>query len=95
MHGTNLRALLQRHGSSYLTAATRRTLDDVVGRAEMAERAHVAGAAAVVPWVVAAWKFDAPVLAGVVAVIGAIFQIYPVLVQRETRRRVLRISRAR
>jgi hypothetical protein len=88
MHGTNLRRLTQRHGASWPETTSRPTLQDVVDRSLLAERAHAAGISASLPWIVVAARFGAPGLAVFVAAVTITFQLYPVLVQRETRRRV-------
>ena len=92
MDGTSLRAAVNRHGSTKLKAASRRTLAEVVARSILAERIHAAAFVAGLPWIVLTYRFDAPTLAGFVAAINVVFQLYPVLVQRETRRRVDRIT---
>jgi Zn-dependent protease with chaperone function len=93
MNGTNLTALVRRHGSTELVPASRRTLQWVATRSVLAERVHAAAFVGTIPWIIAAYRFDAPALAAGIAVVNVLFQCYPVLVQRETRRRVQRLTR--
>jgi hypothetical protein len=93
MNGTHLTALVRRHGSTELMPASRRTLQWVATRSVLAERLHAAAFVGTIPWIIAAYRFDAPALATGIAVVNVLFQCYPVLVQRETRRRVQRLTR--
>lgn len=91
IHGPNLRRLLRSAGSAQLPAASRRTLDEVWERAVLAERVHAARFIAGLPFIVLAFAFDLPRLAVVLIVLNVLVQLYPVLIQRETRRRLTRL----
>jgi hypothetical protein len=91
IHGPAFRRLLRRVGSQQLPAVSRRTLEDAWARSVLAERVHAAGFVAAMPLIVAAYAGGFVRLSAVLLAVNLVTQLYPVLVQRETRRRLLRV----
>ena len=72
--------------------ADRRELAVLEHRGRAAERAHAISLVAAIPAIVIALWFDRLVITAMLVVANIVLHLYPVLVQRQTRSRVLRLS---
>ena len=92
VHGALMKRWLRRHGSPAGAAERRATLGEVARRTALSERMHLAGLGGALPFVAAACLTRHPGWAWYFVLANVAHNLYPVLLQRDTRARLERVG---